>query len=195
MKVLTADWNNTRGLPNQQFTCGHCGVTTGSVKGYETTNEQHHIYICGGCNRPNIFCFNLGGSMEQFPGTRYGQDIRHLPEDINALYNEIRSCYSTSGFTAAVLACRKMLMHVAVEKGAKAGQNFFHYAEWLVDNHYVPPAGERWLHYIRQQGNEANHAIVIKTADEAQILIDFVELLLRNVYEAFGKLPAPIDNE
>jgi hypothetical protein len=109
---------------------------------------------------------------------------------LNALYDEARRCTAQSCFTAAVLLCRKMLMHIAVEKAAKEGLNFFEYVNFLSDKGYVPPDGKHWVDHIRKKGNEATHEIVLMNATDAQELLIFVEMLLRFVYEFPNMIPA-----
>jgi hypothetical protein len=74
-------------------------------------------------------------------------------------------------------------MHVAVEKGAKEGQTFQNYVNYLADNNFVPAGARAWVDEIRTKSNEANHQIVIKSVQEAKELIDFVEMLLMVVYD------------
>jgi hypothetical protein len=74
-------------------------------------------------------------------------------------------------------------MHIAVERGAPTGKDFVSYVKFLVDNHYAPPGSEPWVDKIRSSGNEANHEIDIKTRDEAEELVSFVEMLLKFIYE------------
>lgn len=90
---------------------------------------------------------------------------------------------SVSAYNTAVMACRKLLMHIAVEKGAPEGQSFKQYVDWLVANHYVPPGGEGWADQIRARGNEANHEIDLLEQHAAEQILSFVELLLKFVYE------------
>ena len=87
------------------------------------------------------------------------------------------------------MLCRKILMHVAVEKGAEENKSFKHYVDWLVDERYVPRGGEGWVDYIRTRGNEANHEIAPINADDAKALLFFTEALLRNVYELPSAIP------
>jgi hypothetical protein len=74
-------------------------------------------------------------------------------------------------------------MHVAVDKGAKPGQSFVEYVQFLVDNHHVPAAARPWVDHIRSKGNEANHEVVLMDRSEAEELIVFSEMLLKSVYE------------
>jgi hypothetical protein len=58
------------------------------------------------------------------------------------------------------MACRKILMHIAVNRGAPAEDTSFkQYVEYLDGHGYVPPDGKAWVDYIKDRGNEANHEI------------------------------------
>lgn len=70
---------------------------------------------------------------------------------------------SVSAYTTAVMACRKLLMHIAVEKGAEPNKSFNHYVDWMVEHHYVPPGGSGWVDVIRDDANEVNHEIALMT--------------------------------
>ena len=81
------------------------------------------------------------------------------------------------------MLCRKLLMHVAVERGATAGESFESYVKYLVDNGYVAPSNKDWVDSIRTIGNEANHELAARTDEEAKTLLEFAEMLLKTVYE------------
>jgi hypothetical protein len=102
---------------------------------------------------------------------------------VGALYDEARRAYSANSFTAVVLCCRKLLMHVAVSKGAKVGEPFASYVQFLADQNFVPPDAKGWVDHIRTKGNEANHEIAIMKAEDASELLEFSEMLLKLVYE------------
>jgi len=74
-------------------------------------------------------------------------------------------------------------MNIAVSKGATEGQNFTYYVEFLSDKNYIPPDGKEWVDYIRKKGNEANHEITIMKEEDAKDLINFIEMLLKFIYE------------
>jgi hypothetical protein len=90
---------------------------------------------------------------------------------------------SVAAYTTATMACRKLLMHISVERGADANKSFQHYVEWLSENHYIPPGGEGWVSQIRTVGNEANHEITLVSHEMAERILSFTEMLLRFVYE------------
>ncbi len=49
-----------------------------------------------------------------------------------------------------------------------------------------------WVDHIRERGNEANHEITIMSADDAQSLIQFTEMLLKLVFEFPKKMPVKL---
>jgi hypothetical protein len=149
---------------------------------------QATIYICHQCKNPTYF--STRGS--QTPGIAYGKDVEHVPvQDVSPLYNEARMCMSVNAYTAAILCCRKLLMNIAVAQGAKDGQRFAEYVDYLSDNGYLPPNGKKWVDAIRKKGNEATHEITIMDRADAEELIEFTEMLLRFIYE----YPARIDQK
>lgn len=190
-------WQNESDISQKKYTCGHpsCGREVASNTGWYYANPRSGvtegwIYICPMCHRPTFFDDTVSPTL-QVPGAGFGKGIEHLPKDIEDLYEEIRKTTSDEAFTSAVLACRKILMHIAVEKGAPEGKNFITYVEYLVDNHYAPPGSRSWVDKIRESGNEANHEIKIMTADEAKELVTFVEMLLKFIYEFPAKIGTP----
>lgn len=102
---------------------------------------------------------------------------------VEQLYEEARRATASGCYTAAVLCCRKLLMHIAVAKDAPTGGNFVSYVEYLSEKHYVPPDAKDWVDHIRKRGNEANHEINMMKEPDAAELIAFVEMLLKLVYE------------
>ena len=98
---------------------------------------------------------------------------------------------SSQAYTPAVLACRKILMNVAVALGANAGESFVNYVRFLADAGYVPPNGKHWVDHIRTKSNEANHEITLMSKDEAEKLITFVEMMLKFIYRLPNVVPVP----
>jgi hypothetical protein len=83
-------------------------------------------------------------------------------------------------------------MNVAVALGAKAGDSFVTYVEFLANKGYVPPNGKHWVDHIRTKSNEANHEITLMSKDEAERLITFVEMMLKFIYELPNVVPAAV---
>ena len=186
---LSGDWYNPGNEAAIRYQCGYCDAIVGSRSAYWV--QQHaglyRIRICPNCNRPTFFEGN-----EQTPGVAFGESVGNLPEVIRALYDEARRCTSIAAYTSAVLASRKILMHVGVEKGAPENQNFIEYVNYLVGKGYVPPDGQGWVDHIRKKSNEANHEIKIMDSATAQELVVFVEMLLRFIYDLPARVPKPV---
>lgn len=183
-------WQNIMTIGTWKYVCGHCGYNVASTQGFFAKNETHgyqncQIYICPNCACPT---FTLGS--KRVPGVAPGNPVEHLPVDIETLYTEARQAISVNAYTAAVLACRKLLMNIAVNHGAKEGVTFVSYVEHLANAGFVPPNGRRWVDHIRLKGNEATHEIRLMSSTEATELISFAEMLLKFVYEFPNKLPS-----
>ncbi|MBM4056483.1 MAG: DUF4145 domain-containing protein [Planctomycetes bacterium] len=178
-------WQNIGSLSSRSFICGYCGNPLASEKGWYATfvvdNKIHRlIYICHHCEKATFF----DEKGIQTPGVTFGNTVSDIPEkDVELLYEEARKCTASGCFTAAVLCCRKLLMHIAVSKKAKTGASFVEYVEYLVSNHYVPPDSKDWVDHIRKKGNEANHEICIMSSDDAKELLSFMEMILKFLYE------------
>lgn len=183
---ISKAWEGEARLALRSFICGHsgCGKNVGAEKGWHHVNSatrriDAQIYVCPSCKKPNYFEDN----GTQVPGIALGNQVKSLPENIETLWEEIRNCCSCGAYISAVLAGRTMLMHIAVEQGAKAGLSFIEYVDYLVSNHYAPPNSKDWVDSIRKHGNEATHEIVTKSKDDASEIVSFLEMLLRFIYE------------
>ena len=183
-------WNGEYDIPSRGYTCGYCNRPLASAKGWlgqwlSDGNIRAYVFICHHCTGPTY----IDHEGHQWPGIVFGNPVSDIPEkDVANLYNEARCATGAGAYTAAVLGCRKLLMHIAVAKGASAGQTFASYVDWLIANHYISRDAEEWVDHIRTKGNEANHEITIMSADDAKDLLTFCEMLLKTIFE----LPAVI---
>lgn len=75
--------------------------------------------------------------MTTYPGESFGPILFGLPEDVESSYMEARKCLTINAFTSCELLWRKILMHIAVDKGAKEGDNFFYYLTYLEESEYI----------------------------------------------------------
>ncbi|WP_179255692.1 DUF4145 domain-containing protein [Streptomyces sp. SS07] len=119
---------------------------------------------------------------KQFPGPKVGGDVLGLPSDVEQAYEEARSCAGVNAYTATEVMCRKILMHVAVDKGAESGKAFAFYLSYLSDKGYVTPPMRPWVDEIRKNGNVAVHEIPATDPKRALGTLIFTEQLLRMVY-------------
>ena len=179
-------WYNVEALHTRSMNCGYCNHRVAAHLGYSwrspySPDQNAYIYICPNCGNP-ILEYPYRGFT--FPGPRIGYDVINIEDKMVAsLYEEARNCFAANALTGSVLCCRKILMHVAVSKGAKEGHGFTYYAEFLSTNHFVPPGAEKWVKTIKDRGNEANHQIKISEKSEAEMILLFTGMLLKNVFE------------
>src|SRR5262249_39009816 len=108
----------------------------------------------------------------------------HLPTGVEALYQEARSCMTTESYTAVVMLCRALLLHIAVEKGLshKHGLSFADCIHLIASG--LCGAGDRaWVDSLRILGNDANHDLKVFSKDEANRALKYMEHLLEELYE------------
>lgn len=185
------DWINVDVfLPPKSYVCGYCAENISSGQGYRRTiyyfddDEVRRviyefIYLCHKCQRPTFF----DRSGDQFPGGVFGSNVESLPDDVRKLYFEARVCLGGNLATAAVLCSRKLLMHIAVDKGAKENKTFRYYVEYFSEAGILPASNEIWIDVIRDKGNDANHEIKMMDIDDGEKLLNFLEMLLKLIYE------------
>jgi len=183
------EWCGAETIPERSYTCGFCGVFVGSNRGYRAVKvgseqDQWHIHICPKCEKTTFFVYG-----KQVPAPVYGKDVDSLPGAVERLYREARDCVAAGLYTSAVLACRKILMHLAAEKGAEAGNTFLGCIEHLAEEGYIHRDAQGWVDRIRSEGDEADCEILIMGQGEAEALISFCEFMLRAIYEFPGKVP------
>jgi Domain of unknown function (DUF4145) len=185
------NWRKVEQMEARNFICGYCGQGVGPDRGYhpEGPRGQHRIFICTYCRRPTY----LEPDGSQFPGVPYGAEVEFLPEGVRRVYDEACRAMSVNAFTVAAMACRKVLMNVAVEEGAKENESFAAYVNWLADEGFVPAKGRSWVDRIRENGNEANHEIPDIDRTDAEDVLSFTEMLLKVNYEMPARAAGPPD--
>ena len=178
-------WASAGALPSKSYICGYCGNDIAENKGYSAQSPLRaglsgRIYICHYCSSPTYF----DEHGYQWPGASFGEEINDLPENgVGQLYDEARRCIGASCYTASVLCSRKLLMNIAVSRGASEGWKFIEYIDYLAEKGYLPPDGREWVDQIRSKGNEATHEIALMKKEDAEDLVTFIEMLLRFIFE------------
>jgi len=82
-------------------------------------------------------------------------------------------------------------MNIGVAEGAPEGETFISYVNYLANKGFIPHNGKHWVDHIRKKGNEANHEIKLMTNEDAVELINFLEMLLKFIYEFPNLVPKP----
>ena len=192
---MNEEWLNTSKVDSKKFICGYCGNSISSNIGYYMSNSCHnystpsgagYIYICHHCNKPTYFDFH-----SQTPSPIYGKNFNEKIFDDQKtwlLYQEIRKCIEASAYTSAIMASRKLLMHIAVDCGAEKNKSFQFYVDFLNNQNYIPKNSKEWVDIIRTKGNDANHDIIIYEETDAKQMLQFVEMIITIIYEMKYKL-------
>lgn len=181
-----AGWEFVFSQNSRSFICWNCNNKIASEKGYATIDTNHggnkhysFIYICPHCNAPIITDDDNKIVFLPLPG----KEINKLPENILVVYFEIRKCMQSGCFNGAIMLMRKLIMHIAVEEGAKEGKSFIEYIDYLFENGIIPKKSKNKSDSIRTLGNSTNHEIENRTQEEAENCFEFIELLLKVNYE------------
>ena len=172
-----------------QYTCAFCGnhvsgacVASTSWEYYEFVRTQSTRHVrwlqCTNCGLGSV-----ANDKHVLPSVPFGPQIEGLPEDVKSSYSEARRCMGVNGYTAAELICRKILMHVAVEKKAEEGESFASYLTYLESLGYVTPPMKSWVDLIRQHGNQSAHELASPDKERAESTVMFTAELLRLTYE------------
>ncbi len=185
LRKILVIWSSVQRLPSRKYACGYCGTPLASDMGWKGTTpggaEVYSIYICHQCHRPTFFDDYMN---HQTPEVVFGNPVKDIPDSgVLRLYEEARRTTCVGAFTATVLCCRKLLMHIAVTKGAKAGGSFIDYVQFFADHNFIPPDAREWVDHIRKKSNEANHEIVLMNKEEAEEILSLIEMLLKVIFE------------
>lgn len=167
--------------PNAYTTlvCPHC-TTKVSAAVLARTSDPFPIYWirCVDCGKGIVMNADVVS-----PPMLPGDTVDGLPEDIADAYTEARKCTGAGAHTASEIMCRKILMHVAVDKGADTGKSFAEYLTYLENEGYLTPPMKPWVDAIRKHGNIATHEIPATSKERALGTLTFTTQLLRLVYE------------
>lgn len=170
--------------PNSQMIpikCGHCqrDISGYVVAEYPQISPPVTWIMCPICSHGSV----KDRDGLTYPGPKFGDNLKGLPADIDDAYNEARNCISVGAYSACTLICRKILMHIAVDKGDSEGKNFVEYIDYLKTSGYVTSAMDDWVDKIREGGNDSTHKIPPASEDKAKNILLFIIQMLRNVYE------------
>jgi hypothetical protein len=112
-------------------------------------------------------------------------------------WHEIRRCLGTGSYTAAVMLCRKLLLHLAVGHGLPAkderdrAPSFVEAVDHLEQSGIFTARMRPWVERIKDIGNDANHEIQPITREPAMDVARFTEQLLRLAYEMDALMADP----
>lgn len=186
---MNVEWQGLQGLKSKSYICGYCNNSLVSNSGYRGNyagiSASAYLYICHFCTQPTFFDIH----ERQTPGASFGNTVSGVSaNEVKSIYDEARDCMKVNAFTAAVLCCRKLLMNLAVAKGAKKGLSFSEYVKFFADEGIIGKDSKGWVDHIRDKGNDATHEIPHMSKEDAENLITFSEMLLKTIYEFPSKI-------
>lgn len=171
--------------------CGYCSYEVSALEMYHYSDSQGKStrwVICPLCSHGSV----IDRSGKIYPLTKYGTKIESLPSDVHQLYDEVCDCMSVSAYTGAELVCRKIIMHIAIDKcKSKEGEEFAKYINDIEKAGHITSQMKDWVDEIRKIPNYATHSRSIPNDQEAKNVVNFTEQLLKLVYEIPGKAPKP----
>ena len=97
-------------------------------------------------------------------------------------------------YTGCELLCRKILMNVAVDKGASEGETFECYINYLKDGGHITASMMDMADIVRDHGNKATHKIEQPSEARAKVTLEFTVHVLLSVYEAEHQLKKYTDS-
>ena len=168
-----------RGDKTYSYTCGYCGkAVLGTIVGYLPRTYTKWL-LCSWCAHGSV---ETRSSINPKPLPVL--QIAGLPDDIRQAYNDARKSFMLEIYTGCEMLCRKILMHIAVEKKAAEGQAFASYVTYLKDSGYINEPMKDLADIVRAKGNESNHEIKEPDERRAKMVLEFTSHILRSVYEA-----------
>ena len=166
------------------YTCYFCeeSVSGVVVRHYKNGDNGQliHWLLCPNCSHGSV----KDRDNNVYPILVTGEKISGLSGIVKKSYEEAKICFSVQAYTACELLCRKLLMHIAADKGAEEGKSFQYYIEYLQDKGYVSSPMKSWVDLIRQHGNISAHEIEEPNKQRAENTLTFTALLLKFIYEA-----------
>ena len=159
------------------FRCGFCGREVSGAVVAQDPQASVLWLQCPNCCSGSVL--NFGRIL---PAPEPGGPVQGLPDDVDEAWQEARQSLGAGAFAASQLVCRKILMHVAVEKGAKTGLSFADYIDHLAAAGYVTPPMRPWVDLIRQAGNSATHDLEPHDEERAVSTLVFTQQLLTLIY-------------
>ena len=162
----------------QHYVCGHCGTAVvGWVVAQAMVDYQRQWLLCPQCGMGSVRNDNtILPPPQTFP------NVDGLPERIAGLYGEARMSFESQIYTGCEILCRKILMNVAVDKGAKPDKKFVQYVAYLESNGHVVSSLKNMATVVKDNGNAAAHEIDPPSRERAEYTLKFTRRILDTVY-------------
>ncbi|GAA3613415.1 hypothetical protein GCM10022199_16760 [Marihabitans asiaticum] len=189
---LGRSWDASSSQAWDDVRCPHCGAArmvrvaalTKAVQGRSVVDTDSVRWLrCAACGDGA-----LARGSAVYPPVRPFARVEGLPEADERIWDEARTCFGASAYTAAVMLCRKLLLHVAVDKGLSPrndkgrAPSFKECVDHLESEGVITRSMLSWVDRIKDVGNEATHEINPLTKGDAEAVGAFTQQLLTLAY-------------
>ena len=172
--------------------CPHCGASplfrVGAIRrgstGTQADLSEPRWLRCPACAQGSLA---LGDRIH--PSPRPFREPKGLPQTDAKVWSEARICFGAGANAAAVMLCRKLLFHIAVENGLEPqdgkgrAPSFKECVEHLQTVGIVSKPMLGWVDRIRDVGNDGAHEVSPVSNEDALAVGVFTEQLLTLAYE------------
>lgn len=183
LPILEGQPNRWQGCANEEgrpYRCGWCDKDVSANFRYLFASPPFaELRICPSCKCPSFFCRH-----EQWPLAMPGSAVDGLPEEIDAMFLEVRLAASAGAHTGAVTLARTLLLRIAWDLGAPGSISTFKSAvEWLVNEGHVGKGAKAYLDHVKDSGNESVHLPVLMDQSDSTLVVELLVIVLRALYE------------
>ncbi|MGI9345173.1 MAG: DUF4145 domain-containing protein [Gammaproteobacteria bacterium] len=192
------------------FVCGWCGVHASgnrrwnlqvelAITSFSSDRDYHlgfegidspSLHRCANCGGHSLFSsISLTSPLQQFPAPSMAESVEGLGERVQAIYTEAGRCMGVGAYSATVMLCRTLLMHIAIDKAEQSQHElddrraFTEYVKYLEKHNYLTPHLAQWADRVRLIGNDAVHKLPEIPRKKAEQMLAFITLLLRVIFE------------
>ena len=190
--VLGRHWHSSDAQAWETTSCPHCGASnmvrvaalTARADGLGSVEDSGVRWLrCAACGDGAVA---RGATV--CPGSRPFASVEGLPEVDAQIWDEARTCFGATAYTAAVMLCRKLLFHIAVDKGLPPrndkdrAPSFKECVNYLESEGVITKTMLGWVDRIKDVGNDANHEVTLVSKADAEAVGAFTQQLLTLAY-------------
>ena len=197
--ALPPSFDELRYFPDSRlvlpYDCGHCGM---SVGGRVVCYQVFPLVIWLRCPNPDCSNGSVWNDEGLYPpplssSRTYTANVDGLPDNIAQVYHEARKAISVQMYTSCEVLCRKILVIVAVDKGAKKKDTWNHKKciRYLVKKGYIDGMLTRMASYVRLTGDQSTHEMWSPSLERAEQTLKFTAMVLSDVYDAEREIVEP----
>ena len=162
------------------YSCTNCDNSYRSWDWYSDGNGTE--LVCPNCST-RLFDFSDIPTLWGRSTPIAGEEVNGIPPETMLCYTEARVCATALCYAACEHMCRKVLMHVAVDHGAKEGMKFVQYLNFLEVEGHIGKNMKQWISLIKDHGNMAAHELEPVDRERALKTLYFTGALLKLMYE------------